>query len=162
MEYLPSNKRTKINLQMLHLVSNVPARAAFLSALFFWVCLRVFLTNNYAYMHMHVRVCVGVRAREHIKGIWDSLVLDSHTQLGKASYKHIGRSKNEYFNICRCWWLPSASISGMHIHMQLATRVGRCPTFCQSGSRLEISQQTHMWMLTQSRECFPLFYILIN
>lgn len=55
---------------MLQIVSDVPSRAAFLSALFFWVCLRVFLTNNYAYMHMHVRVCVGVRAREHIKGIW--------------------------------------------------------------------------------------------
>jgi len=55
---------------MLHLVNDVPSREAFLSALFFvYVCM-YFLTNNYAHMHMHVRVCVGVRAREHIKGIW--------------------------------------------------------------------------------------------
>lgn len=45
-------------------------KGSFLFCLVFWVCLHVFLTNNYAYMHMHVRVCVGVRAREHIKGIW--------------------------------------------------------------------------------------------
>lgn len=55
---------------MLHIVNAAPFKSSFPFCLVFCVCLHVFLTNNYAYMHMHVRVCVGVRAREHIKGIW--------------------------------------------------------------------------------------------